>query len=52
MIEGECPPKIAAGILNVKRGNIEVIPGYDGVYGKVNVYKGGEEKKEKQLELF
>ena len=52
MIEGECPPKIAAGILNVKRGNVEIIPGYDGVYGKVNVYKGGEEKKEKQLELF
>ena len=51
-IENECPPRIAHGILNVREGNVEVIPGYDGVYGKVNVYKGPEEKKEKQLELF
>jgi uncharacterized protein (TIGR00375 family) len=51
-IKDECPPRIASGILNVKRGNLEIIPGYDGVYGKVNVYRGPEEKKEKQLELF
>ena len=51
-IESECPPKIARGILNVREGNVEVIPGYDGVYGKVNVYKEGEDKKERQLGLF
>ncbi len=51
-VEKECPPKIARGVLNARKGNVEVIPGYDGVYGKVRVFKGGEEKKEKQLELF
>ncbi|MGB2706299.1 MAG: endonuclease Q family protein [Candidatus Omnitrophota bacterium] len=51
-LESECPSKIARGILNVREGKVEVAPGYDGVYGKVNVYKDGKEKKEKQLELF
>lgn len=51
-IKSECPPRISRGILNVRKGEVEIIPGYDGVYGKVNVYKGAEEKKEKQLELF
>lgn len=51
-IEKECPPKIARGILNVRNGNVEIIPGYDGMYGKVNVYKEEDEKREKQLELF
>jgi len=51
-VESECPPKIAGGILNVRRGNVEIIPGSDGVYGKVNVCKGAEKTKEKQLELF
>ena len=51
-IKSDCPPKIARGILNVRNGNVEIIPGYDGVYGKVSVHKGPEEKKEKQPELF
>ena len=51
-IKKECPENIARGILNVREGNVEIVPGYDGVYGKVSVYKEGGEKKEKQLELF
>ncbi len=51
-IESECPAGIARGILNVRRGDVEVVPGYDGVYGKVSVYKKDKEKTEKQLELF
>lgn len=51
-IEKECPAKIARGILNTRKRDIEVIPGYDGVYGKINLYKKDDEKKEKQLELF
>jgi len=50
-LKKECPPKIAQGIINVQNGDVEVIPGYDGVFGKVNVYKK-EEKKEKQMEFF
>jgi len=48
----ECPETIARGILNARDGNVEVAPGYDGVYGKVSVYKEGDRRKEKQLELF
>lgn len=51
-IKSECPPKINQAILNARKGDVEVIPGYDGVYGKVSVFKKGEEKSEKQLELF
>ncbi|MCQ9207069.1 MAG: endonuclease Q family protein [Omnitrophica bacterium] len=51
-IEKECPPKIACGILNVRKGKVDIVPGYDGVYGKVNIYKETDEKPEKQLELF
>lgn len=51
-IRKECPPKIACGIINARNGNVEISPGYDGVYGKVSVCKETEGKTEKQLELF
>lgn len=51
-IEETCPPKIAQGILNVRRGHVDIMPGYDGEYGKVNFFRDKEDRKEKQLELF
>jgi len=51
-LKKECPLRIAQGILNTRNRNVEITPGYDGEYGKVNVFKEGEEKAEKQLELF
>jgi len=55
--EGEfkkkCSPKIASGILKVRAENLEVIPGYDGVYGEVKIFDGeDEEVGEKQLSFF
>ena len=50
-LEKECLPKIAHGVINARNGDVEVVPGYDGVFGKVNVYKK-EEKEEKQMEFF
>ncbi len=47
-----CPPKIAKGILNVRNGACEVLPGYDGEYGKVKVFKEGDANIEKQLSFF
>jgi len=48
-----CSPRIAKGIIKVRNGEVEVTPGYDGEYGKVKIFKEGEEGKgEKQLSFF
>jgi len=46
------PERIAAGIINIRNGGVDIKPGYDGEYGKVNVFKKGDEKKEKQLSFL
>lgn len=51
-LKNRCPPKITKGIMNVRKGNVQILPGYDGEYGKVKIFKEGEEIAEKQLELF
>ncbi len=51
-IQKECPPGITDGILNARKGDVSIIPGSDGTYGKISVSKAPKEKKEKQLELF
>ena len=38
--------KIAEGILEMREGKVTRIAGYDGVYGKISVFGGIEEKKE------
>ncbi|MEK7502130.1 MAG: endonuclease Q family protein [Patescibacteria group bacterium] len=50
--------KLSEGIDRVRRGNIVVDPGYDGEYGRVKIWNGGdtitqsvEEKQESQLDL-
>ena len=48
-------PKIAEGILRMRRGQVEVTPGYDGEYGIVNVCGAGEPaatSAEHQMTLF
>ncbi|MFH1782604.1 MAG: endonuclease Q family protein [Candidatus Omnitrophota bacterium] len=46
------PQKIAKTIINVRKGNVEILPGYDGEYGTINVLKESDLLEEKQMSLF
>jgi len=46
------PERIAQGIINVKNHNLTIDPGYDGIYGKVHIFKDEDLKEKKQQTLF
>ncbi len=45
-------PKIAEGIVRVRNGNLKLIPGFDGRYGKVEIFSESEKQKKQQNSLF
>jgi PHP family Zn ribbon phosphoesterase len=48
------PERTLEGIVRMRQGKVSIIPGHDGVYGKITLFpekKEGEESKE-QLKLF
>jgi len=46
-------PEIAEGIVRVRRGEVFIEPGYDGVYGKIKIFSQGEQKSiSRQKTLF
>jgi uncharacterized protein (TIGR00375 family) len=52
-LEENLSPKIAQGIIRVRQGKLNILPGYDGEYGKIEIFgKEETEKKEKQMILF
>jgi PHP family Zn ribbon phosphoesterase len=46
------PPKILEGIKRVREGKINITPGFDGVYGKIQIFEEKEKEETKQLGLF
>jgi uncharacterized protein (TIGR00375 family) len=40
------PPRILEGILRVREGRLRITPGYDGVFGKVEIFSPAEKGKE------
>ena len=54
-IKKVCQPKVAEGIIKVRQGKLDIIPGYDGEFGKINIFGEKEEVKPKgprQVGLF
>ncbi len=49
----EFPGRVGQGIVRVRRGELDIQPGHDGVYGKIRIFDEEEEGGQKdQLSLF
>ena len=45
-------PKVADGILKVRKGEADIQPGFDGEYGKIKIFSKKEETTQAQMDLF
>lgn len=54
-VSSSFPPKIAEGIKRMREGKVSIVPGHDGVYGKIQIFGKEEEQKvsdQEQMDLF
>ena len=42
-------PRIVEGIKRVREGNLKITPGFDGEYGKVEIFSKAEKQRQKSL---
>ncbi len=45
-------PKIAEGIRRIRAGELEIEPGFDGQYGRINIFQKDKESSKQQKTLF
>jgi uncharacterized protein (TIGR00375 family) len=48
------PPRVLEGIIRMRQGRVSIVPGHDGVYGKIRLFPETKESKEsqEQMKLF
>jgi len=47
------PPRVLDGIIRMRQGKVSIVPGHDGVYGKISLFpETREEAPKEQLKLF
>ncbi len=51
-LEKSTPPKVLEGIKRVRKEDLHITPGHDGVYGKVQIFEEKEKEPTEQLGLF
>jgi len=51
-LEKSTPPKILEGIKRVREENLHIVPGHDGVFGKIEIFAKKEKAPTEQLGLF
>ena len=49
-MKGHVLPSVMEGILNVRKGQVHIEPGYDGVYGKIEVFREKGKKPPETVE--
>jgi uncharacterized protein (TIGR00375 family) len=47
-----CNNKVAQGIIRVRNAQVNIHPGFDGEYGKIEIFKENEANENKQFTLF
>lgn len=53
-LQSYVPPKVLEAIIRMRQGKVSILPGHDGVYGKISLFpeEAEDEKTTEQLKLF